>query len=231
MKSVFFLLIGLLWSCTEAQMTKPKSKQDPVSFLALGDSYTIGEAVPIEDRWPVQLVKRLRGEDLEIMDPKIIAKTGWTTDELQSAIKIEQPSSDYDLVSLLIGVNNQYRGYDIAQYEKEFEELVDQAISFAGGDNNHVFVLSIPDYGITPFAKNRGLDAEKIAMDLNAYNQLASTICNRKEVQFFEITEWSRNADSDLSLIASDELHPSGKMYENWVDTCFDWVSKNLNAR
>jgi lysophospholipase L1-like esterase len=231
MKPFFFLLIGLLWSCTEAQMTKDLTESKTFSFLALGDSYTIGEAVVVADRWPVQLVTRLRKEGIDVLDPQIIATTGWTTDELQSAINTEQPSSDNDLVSLLIGVNNQYRGYSISQYEKEFDELLSQAISFANGMTQNVFVISIPDYGVTPFAKERNLDADKIANELNAYNEMAKKIASSKGVQFFEITEWSRNAETDPSLVASDGLHPSGKMYENWVDTCFEWVLINLQGR
>ncbi len=202
--------------------------QDKIDYLALGDSYTIGEAVPEEDRWPVQLVERLRKKGIEINDPTIVATTGWTTDELQSALSRVRLAGNYKLVSLLIGVNNQYRGYPIAQYRKEFSELLDQAISLAGGDPDNVFVVSIPDYGMTPFAKNRGLDPGKIARELDEYNSIAEEVSASEEVRFFEITEWSRKAENDPSLIAPDGLHPSGKMYKNWVDTCFKSVCKEL---
>lgn len=202
--------------------------QDKIDYLALGDSYTIGEAVPEKDRWPVQLVERLRKEGIEINDPTIIATTGWTTDELQSALARVRLAGNYELVSLLIGVNNQYRGYPVDQYKKEFAELLDQAIALAGGDPDDVFVLSIPDYGVTPFSKEKGLNPAKIARELNQYNAIAKEIAVSQEVDFFEITEWSRRAKNDPSLIASDGLHPSGKMYKNWVDTCFKEVSKKL---
>ena len=231
MKPLFFILIGLLSSCSEAQMKESVKIKHPFTFLALGDSYTIGESVAEQDSWPFQLNQRLRKAGIDISDPRIIATTGWTTDELQAAIKREQPSSDFDLVSLLIGVNNQYRGYPIAQYESEFMELLNQSIALANGKQENVFVISIPDYGVTPFTKGLSMSADKIARDLNAYNDIAKLICDSKEVQFFDITEWSRNAATDASLIAEDELHPSGKMYKNWVDTYFEWVLSNLQAR
>jgi len=205
--------------------------QSSFSYLALGDSYTIGEAVAISDRWPVQLTARLRSQGISIADPTIVATTGWTTAELQAGISQAQLAARYDLVSLLIGVNNQYRGYDMAIYEKEFTELLDQAIRFAGGKAAHVFVISIPDYGVTAFAADKGLNPAKIATELDAYNALAEKIAKKKGVQFFEITNWSRKAALDSSLIAEDGLHPSGKMYANWVDTCFNWVRENLLSR
>jgi lysophospholipase L1-like esterase len=205
--------------------------QSTFSYLALGDSYTIGEAVAASDRWPVQLTTRLRAERISIADPTIVATTGWTTAELQAGISQVQLATRYDLVSLLIGVNNQYRGYDMAIYEREFAELLDQAIQFAGGNVGNVFVISIPDYGVTPFAVEKGLSPAKIATDLDVYNSLAQKMAKTKGVQFFEITKWSRNAATDSSLIAEDGLHPSGKMYANWVDTCFNWVRENLLLR
>lgn len=205
--------------------------QQPKTYLALGDSYTIGEAVPEADRWPVQLVTRLRADGVVISDPKIIATTGWTTAELQQGIGQANVSGTYDMVSLLIGVNNQYRGYDMAIYKKEFSQLLEQAIAFAAGNPSNVFVVSIPDYGVTPFAADRNLDPKKIARELDAYNQMASEIAGRRGIRYFEITEWSRRAATDSSLVASDGLHPSGKMYTNWVDTCYDWVFANLSTR
>ena len=231
MRTLFLTLICFIWSCTQTQMPKQINSMKTYKYLALGDSYTIGEAVSETERWPVQLMHRLAENGVIVEAPRIIATTGWTTNELQQAINVQEPSSDNDMVSLLIGVNNQYRGYDIQQYEREFWELLDQAISFAYGNPSNVFVVSIPDYGVTPFAKNRNLDSEKIASELDNYNQIAQRIASSREVQFFDITEWSRNAANDESLIASDGLHPSGKMYENWVDTCFVWVLNNLETR
>lgn len=205
--------------------------QRTFKYLALGDSYTIGEAVSEEDRWPVQLAARLSENNIRVQDPTIVATTGWTTDELQSALSRVRLAGPFDMVSLLIGVNNQYRGYPVQQYETEFEALVDSSIAHAGGKSENVFVVSIPDYGVTPFAANQGLDPEKISRELDEYNTIAKRIAESKGVQFFEITQWSRNAKDDPSLIASDGLHPSGKMYTNWVDTCYDWVSTNLKSR
>ena len=231
MRAIFLILICFIWSYTQTQMPNQTNSMKTYKYLALGDSYTIGEAVSETERWPVQLVERLGENGVKVENPRIIATTGWTTYELQQAINDQEPSSDYDLVSLLIGVNNQYRGYDIQQYEREFVELLEQAISFARGIPSNVFVVSIPDYGVTPFAKSKNLDTEKITSELNNYNQIARGIASSRKVQFFDITEWSRNAANDESLITSDGLHPSGKMYKNWVDTCFVWVLNNVGTR
>ena len=194
----------------------PPSENHPLLYLALGDSYTIGQGVSEEERWPVQLVSQLASHDLKISSPKIIAVTGWTTGDLKNGIKAQAPDSSYDLVSLLIGVNNQYRGYDIDIFEMEFTQLLTQAIYLAKGNKDRVVVLSIPDYGVTPFASSA--DREKIASEINAYNALKKSICDSKGVSFYNITDISRQAASDRSLLASDNLHPSGKMYKLWVD-------------
>ena len=208
-----------------------KMDQSTLSFLALGDSYTIGEAVPENDRWPVQLVEKLKVAGISVADPEIIATTGWTTDELQKAIGETGDTKTYDLLSLLIGVNNQYRGYDLEVYKKEFKELLDQAIAFANEKPENVFVISIPDYGVTPFALEHNLNPEKIADELDQYNLEAQKIAQSKGVAFFDITEWSKGAKADPSLVTSDGLHPSGKMYANWVDTCYAWVYENLSCQ
>lgn len=197
-------------------------------FLALGDSYTIGEAVPEEERWPVQLVKHLRKEGVSIKDPDIIATTGWTTDELQAAIDHQKTSGHYDLVSLLIGVNNQYRNYPAENYRQEFTSLLEQAIAFAGGESGRVIAFSIPDYGVTPFAA--GKDSEKIARELDEYNRIAKEIAEKKGVRWFDITPHSRNAAHDPTLIAEDGLHPSGKMYLNWVGQILPYVGNLLRT-
>ncbi len=198
--------------------------------LALGDSYTIGEAVNVDDRWPVQLAHRLRQDSIKI-DPVIVATTGWTTDELQSGIVKADVEGTFDFVTLLIGVNNQYRGYPIDQYEREFKSLLDQAIQFADGNPYHVMVVSIPDYGVTPFAKKKFLDEEKIARELDNYNAIAEKIAKLRDVKFINITPGSRLAKEDPSLIASDDLHPSGKMYKMWVDEMYEHVFNNLSSR
>ncbi|MBX2898681.1 MAG: SGNH/GDSL hydrolase family protein [Cyclobacteriaceae bacterium] len=184
--------------------------QDAERYLALGDSYTIGESVTEAERWPNQLAAKLK-----IGKPEIIATTGWRTDQLQAAIADAKLKPDYDLVSLLIGVNNQYQGKPVAVYEKQFEELVQTAIQLAKGKHQHVVVVSIPDYGYTPFGKEK---QEKISKELNVYNEIGKRIALRYGVRWFDITPVSRNGLTDSSLVASDGLHPSGKMYAQWVE-------------
>lgn len=228
MKFIFFNLVLLLTNFDH----RSKAMQDQkLTYLALGDSYTIGEAVAEGERWPMQLVSKLNQEGIGITSPRIIAKTGWTTDELLEAVANESVQEYYDVVSLLIGVNNQYRGYAIEQYEKEFEELLDLAIVYARGNTNSVFVVSIPDYGVTPFVKEKGGDAIRIASDLDKYNDIAKRICLAKGVSFTSITEGSKKADGDKTLVASDGLHPSGKMYAEWTDLVFKSVFDELSSR
>lgn len=225
------LLISCLFGCDSVRESPQKPYQGPVipspglTYLALGDSYTIGESVDEDERWPVQLVATLTADStLRIEEPKIIARTGWTTNELAAAIQQENPTKDYDMVSLLIGVNNQYRGYPFGQYETEFVDLLDTAIAFAQGRLDKVFVVSIPDYGVTPFTKAANLDPAKIAKELDMYNNFAKQVCDQKGIAFFNITPISRRARTDASLIARDGLHPSGRMYTQWVDLIKDSV-------
>jgi len=228
MRLLFLITVLLSISCTSQK--KEAMNKDGYVFLALGDSYTIGESVEITERWPVQLAHRLRQDSIQV-DPVIVATTGWTTDELIAGIVKSDAKGPYDFVSLLIGVNNQYRGYPLDQYEKEFKLLLDQAIAFADGNPYNVMVVSIPDYGMTPFAKKKIMDEEKIAMELDNYNAIAEKISKLRDVKFVDITQISRLAKEDASLIASDGLHPSGKMYEMWVDKIYDHVLDNLSSR
>ena len=198
-------------------------------FLALGDSYTIGEAVAEKERWPLQLVRKLREEGVEIADPYIIATTGWTTDELEAGILTQKPSGSFDLVSLLIGVNNQYRGYGLDKYRNEFEALMQQAIAFAGGVAERVMVLSIPDYGCTPFAADK--NPEKIRKELAEYNQVKKELAHKYGAKWCDITGISRHAKEDPALNASDGLHPSGKMYSKWVEKVYPDVLYLLKNR
>jgi lysophospholipase L1-like esterase len=184
-------------------------------FLALGDSYTIGESVAVADRWPNQLAQVLRAKRIAIADPEIIAKTGWTTDELSSAIDAAKPHGLYALVTLLIGVNNQYRGRDAEQYRKEFVALLTRAIVFAGGDPKHVVVVSIPDWGVTPFAA--GSDRAKIGREIDLFNVINREETKRAGARYADITPGSRNAATDATLVAPDGLHPSAAMYAQWV--------------
>lgn len=189
----------------------------PLTYLALGDSYTIGEAVEQKLSFPYQLVSELATQNVFVTTPKIIAKTGWTTDELQSAIKVENVTQKFDIVTLLIGVNNQYRGNPQITYRKEFAALLQTAISYANGNKKHVFVVSIPDWGITPFGKSSGKDIAKISAEIDAFNAIAKEETLAMNVSYTDITLGSRNAGADLSLVATDGLHPSGKMYAEWA--------------
>lgn len=190
--------------------------QQTYSYLALGDSYTIGESLPLEDNFPHQTVYLLRKKGIPITDPEIVAKTGWTTDELMDAISKSALKNKYDFVSLLIGVNNQYRGRDTANYQKEFEQLLLQAIHFAGDKPQHVFVLSIPDWGATPFAEGR--DRVKIASEIDHFNIVNKSAAEEHKVNYIEITAGTREAEHDLSLVAEDKLHPSKKEYGRWAE-------------
>ncbi len=206
-------------------------ESEPLSFLALGDSYTIGEAVTEDERWPNQLVNRLRKAEISIENPRIIATTGWTTDELIQAIEKDGINRTYDLVTLLIGVNNQYRNYPIDQYEKEFEQLLSNSIQYTGGISENVFVVSIPNYGVTPFATEKNLDESKIGSEIDTYNSIAQKITDSKNANFVDITQGSKKAKEDLSLIAKDGLHPSAKMYSQWVDAIYNPIYDNLSTR
>lgn len=198
-----WLAIALLLSSCSGMSSQTSSR-----YLALGDSYTIGESVPAEERFPVQLARQLG-----LGDPEIIAKTGWTTDELNAAIDDAKPRGPYDLVTLLIGVNNQYRGRDAEQYRGEFAALLQRAIGFAGGNPKKVIVVSIPDWGVTPFAEGR--DRAKIASEIDRYNAINREEAGKAGARYVDITPISRG--TDLSLVAGDGLHPSGKQYTEWT--------------
>jgi len=187
-------------------------------FLALGDSYTIGESVSPTERWPAQVVVALRAQGVAVADPEIIAVTGWTTDELNVGIDRAQPQSRYELVSLLIGVNNQYRGYDTGEYRKEFAALLKRAIGFAGDEAQRVIVISIPDWGVTPFAQHSGRNPATIASEIDLFNAINREETERAGARYVDITPGSRRALTDTTLIAGDGLHPSGKMYTEWAN-------------
>jgi len=200
----WLLAAALLASCSSVNEPQPK----PIRYLALGDSYTIGESVPEEQRFPNQLAR-----ELGIPAPQIIAKTGWTTDELNAAIDAADPQGPFDLVTLLIGVNNQYRGRDAEEYRREFAALLQRAIGFAGGDPSNVVVVSIPDWGVTPFAEGR--DRAKIRTEIDRYNFINQEEAMKARASYVSITGTSRGDDPEL--VAEDKLHPSGKQYTEWV--------------
>jgi len=190
--------------------------QMPLRILALGDSYTIGEGVAESERWPEQLAERLRTYSIPVGEVKIIARNGWRTDQLRDSVLANQPGNDWDWVLLLIGVNNQYRGLSPDAYHREFGELLQQAIAFAGGDPQRVLVLSIPDWSVTPFGSVGG-NPGKIAGEIDTFNAINRSLAQSAGVRYVDITPISRQAPQDPDLIAADGLHPSGKMYAAWV--------------
>ncbi len=197
-----------------------------LKYLALGDSYTIGEAVATHERWTHLLVKKLNTKGINFDFPETIALTGWTTDELIEGINKKKSSCNFDMVSLLIGVNNQYRTYPIETYQKEFTLLLHSAIHFANNKKEKVFVVSIPDYGATPFGQEK--EPSIIRKEVEIYNKVAGQICEKLDVIFINITEISKLAKGDNTMTASDGLHPSAKMYELWTDKIFPMIYQNL---
>jgi hypothetical protein len=185
------------------------------TYLALGDSYTIGEGVGLADSFPYQAVQSLRSMGYSFCAPEIIAATGWTTGELNAAIDNTQTLKSYAVVSLLIGVNNQYRGCSVDEYAAEFEFLLKRGIDFAAGNSARVFVLSIPDWGITPFAADR--DPVKISQEIDTYNAANEHICGLYNVQYINITREQRLNGAKEEFLATDKLHPSGKVYAMWA--------------
>ncbi len=185
-------------------------------FLALGDSYTIGEGVPERERWPVQLVSRLRADGIRIADPQIIARTGWTTDELAAAMDAAQFQPPHALVTLLIGVNNQYRGKPLDEYREQFRSLLQRTIELAGSDPRRALVISIPDWGVTPFAQDSGRDPRQIAGQIDAFNAAAREEASAQRAHFVDVTGLSRDPRCRHLLVA-DGLHPSGAQYAHWI--------------
>lgn len=184
------------------------------TYLALGDSYTIGQSVEESDRFPVQLVSELTKRKVAFQSPEIIARTGWRTDELITAIAQADLKTQYDLVTLLIGVNNEFQGESSAEFEKDFKELCKSSIRLAGGMKNAVYVLSIPDYGYTPFGRR---NQEQVSIRINEYNEIVRAVSKSFGIQFIDITTISRKGLKETELVAIDGLHPSGKMYAEWV--------------
>lgn len=187
-------------------------------YLALGDSYTIGEGVDRAVRWPVQLAAQLRDGGIDLAPPRIIATTGWTTDELAAGIAAEQPLGTFDLVSLGIGVNDQYRGRSVAEYRAQLEPLLHTATALAGDRPERVLMASIPDWGVTRFARREGRDPPVIAREIDAFNAVAGEMCAARRIAFVDITPASRQDGDDDRMLVDDGLHPSGAMYARWVD-------------
>jgi len=185
------------------------------TLLCLGDSYTIGESVPLHDSFPYQTVQLLRKSGLHFHAPEIVAVTGWTTFELANHLLHIQLNDHYDFVTLLIGVNNQYRGLQTSDFNEDFTFLLKKAIHLTHEKPERVIVLSIPDWGVTPFAAER--DQKEISKEINAFNAICKELCEQHKVPFIDITESSRKAEYDINLLAKDQLHYSGKEHYNWA--------------
>ncbi len=186
-------------------------------YLALGDSYTIGESVETADRWPVRLAALLRERGTGGAEPEIVARTGWTVRELSRGIDAAAPRGPYGLVTLLIGVNDQFRGGDPETYRSDFAAMLRRAIGFAGGRADRVVVLSIPDWSVTPFAVQSGRDRGRIAAEIDHFNRINREETARAGSRYVDVTPVSRKAGADRSLIALDGLHPSGALYAEWA--------------
>ncbi len=196
------------------------------SYLALGDSYTIGEQVRIHQSFPYQAVQLLRANGFSFYAPEIVAVTGFTTDELATLMDETKLFPSYDFVSLLIGVNNQYRGKSAENFALEFEALLQRAVSLAGHNPSHVFVLSIPDWGVTPFANDR--DREKITMEIDAFNAICESVSKKCKTHFINITSSQREDGNKEEFLATDKLHPSGKEYAKWAKQLGDGVMEKV---
>jgi lysophospholipase L1-like esterase len=209
--SLFIFIVIVIFA-----QSKPDATVKQYTYLALGDSYTIGEGVPVFHNFPGQTIQLLRNKGIDINAPEILAQTGWTTDELQKAMETYLFSRNgYDLVTLLIGVNNQYRGYPAGAYEAEFEALLHRAVTLARNQPGNVTVLSIPDWSVTPFAEGR--DRNLIRKEIDDFNRINKKIATANQVHYLDITPGTREAASDPSLIAADGLHPSEHEYAKWA--------------
>lgn len=235
MNLIILLTSAILWfSCTSQNNMeenipseneiKPKENKGAFKYLALGDSYTIGQNVEENQRFPVQLAEKLNEAGLNVAKPTIVARTGWTTANLKQGIEDANLSGTYDLVTLLIGVNNQYQGSDTAEYRRQFRELLNKSVGFANDIEKRVIVVSIPDYGVTPFGI---ANAQKIGEEIDVFNKINREETELKKASYVYITSISRVAKDDPALIAGDGLHPSGKMYSLWVQAIFP-VAKNI---
>jgi lysophospholipase L1-like esterase len=187
-----------------------------VRFLALGDSYTIGEGVAKEERWPSHLTRRLEREGFGITDVQLIAQTAWTADELADAIDEACPRGPFDLVTLMIGVNDQYRSRPVDVFSPEYERLLQWSIGFAGGRAGRAIAISIPDWGATPFARER--DRSRIGREIDAYNARARELARRVGVAWVDVTPASRATLLEPALVTADGLHPSAQMHARWSE-------------
>jgi lysophospholipase L1-like esterase len=222
MRKLILLALLFVISCNSGISSSAKPPPPlSIRYLALGDSYTIGQSVAENERWPNQLATALSDEGIQT-EVTIIARTGWTTDELWQEIQANPPQGTYDLVSLLIGVNNQYRGYNTDEYREQFRFLLNRSIEYAGGNSGHVIVLSIPDWGATRFAIGQRVDV--ISKEIDMFNTINLEETKSAGAHYVDITPISRQVLDDPSLLAGDGLHPSGKMYKLWVEEALPTV-------
>tara|TARA_B100000809_G_scaffold200683_1_gene200993 strand:+ start:1352 stop:2074 length:723 start_codon:yes stop_codon:yes gene_type:complete len=215
-KAILALLMILIISCDEKEnkeIIEVQTTNEVINYLALGDSYTIGQGVEEFQRWPIQLGEKIEELNYDVDEIKIIARTGWTTSNLLQAIENTEIGK-FNLVSLSIGVNNQFQNQSFTKFETEFDILLNKSIEFAG-DINNVFVVSIPDYGVTPFGRS---NSESIGKEIDRYNEYISVQCEEKGIPFINITEVSRELGDSEGALASDNLHPSGSQYAQWTD-------------
>jgi lysophospholipase L1-like esterase len=203
---------------------------EAISWLALGDSYTIGEGVDAAGRWPMQLAHALREDGIALGDPRIVAATGWTTDELSAALDAQEPMGTFGFASLLIGVNNQFRRRSAEDYCGEFAALLARTIAYAGGRADRVLVLGIPDWGVTPFGHDSGRDRARISRELDAYNAIADEMCLQRGVAFVDITRINRERGAEAGMLAGDGLHPSAAMYAQWTQLALPVARRLLQA-
>ena len=226
MKKILLIIFSVfLYACNTSREV-PVTPQMDFSYLALGDSYTIGEGVGVEQSWPVQLVQRLNERGHKVASPKIVAKTGWNTKNLITNFESEiDVHRDFHLVSILIGVNNQYQKRSLSEFEVQLREIFHKAITQSKLREKGVFALSIPDYGVTPFGET---NADTIAVQIDRFNDVVRRVAQENNVDLYDITSISREAAVDRTLIAGDSLHPSALMYRRWVDKIIDGVEGKL---
>lgn len=199
-----------------------------LKILALGDSYTIGEGVDQEATWPFQLQEALGHEGIGLAPPVVVARTGWTTEDLESAIGEADLQGPYDLVILMIGVNDQYRGYDLARFEAGFQRLLHQACAFSLRGEAGVLVISIPDWGVTPFAGEK--DSNKVAQEIDSFNQRAAQQCEVQQITWVDVTSCSRAVGDQQEMLVADQLHPSWQQYQQWVDIILPVARQHLSS-
>lgn len=220
MRLILIFFICVCFSCNKKTVAPtvsiPPSLTPPKSYLALGDSYTIGQSVAENERFPAQTVSLLKQQGVNMNEPVYIAQTGWTTANLQSAITNQNPPSTFDVVSLLIGVNDQYQGMDTSGYALRFTQLLEKAIQLAGGKKTNVFVLSIPDYSATPFVSSA--NKPKVKTEIDWFNAINKRITTSFNVSYTDITPSTREAATNAALVANDNLHPSGLEYKKWAE-------------